>query len=81
MPTLKNPKYERFAQERAAGKNADASYMAAGYKGSQQQIGMVGDIRKPVTLHGTAESFCLNFGGAALPAGFTANYVVETIEY
>lgn len=31
---------------------------------------------KPVTLRGVAESFAFNLGGAALPAGFTANYQV-----
>ncbi len=56
-------------------------YPSGNLNAGGQQISMVGDLRKPLTLHGTAESFCLNFGGAALPAGFTANYVVETIEY
>lgn len=31
MPTLTNPKHERFAQELAKGRTADESYVAAGY--------------------------------------------------
>jgi hypothetical protein len=32
MPTLKNPRHERFAQLLASGKNATAAYELAGYK-------------------------------------------------
>ena len=32
MPTLRNPRHERFAQELATGKTADAAYVLAGYK-------------------------------------------------
>lgn len=32
MPALTNPRHERFAQELAKGKTADASYVEAGYK-------------------------------------------------
>src|SRR5580693_3160564 len=32
MPTLQNPRHERFAQELAIGKTADAAYVLAGYK-------------------------------------------------
>lgn len=32
MPVLKNPKHERFAQERAKGLDADAAYQKAGYR-------------------------------------------------
>ncbi len=35
MPTLKNPKHERFAQGLASGKSAAESYEAAGYKPSR----------------------------------------------
>lgn len=35
---------------------------------------------QPVTLHGVAEQFCLNFNGAALPAGFTSQYVISWTE-
>lgn len=35
MPTLKNPKHERFAQLLAQGKNASEAYVAAGYKGDR----------------------------------------------
>jgi phage terminase small subunit len=32
VPTLRNPRHERFAQELAAGKTADAAYVMAGYR-------------------------------------------------
>ena len=32
MPTLQNPRHERFAQELATGKTADAAYVLAGYR-------------------------------------------------
>ena len=32
MPTLRNPRHERFAQEFAAGNTADAAYVLAGYR-------------------------------------------------
>lgn len=32
MPILTNPRYERFAQELAAGKTADEAYVSAGFK-------------------------------------------------
>ena len=32
MPMLRNPRHERFAQELATGKTADAAYVLAGYK-------------------------------------------------
>ena len=32
MPTLHNPRHERFAQELAAGNTADAAYVLAGYQ-------------------------------------------------
>lgn len=32
MPTLRNRRHERFAQELAAGKTADAAYVLAGYR-------------------------------------------------
>ena len=31
MPTLQNPRHERFVRELATGKSADAAYVAAGY--------------------------------------------------
>ena len=31
MPTLQNPRHERFAQELATGQTADAAYVLAGY--------------------------------------------------
>lgn len=37
-------------------------------------------FNKPLTLHGSAESFCLNFNGAALPAGFTGQYLISWTE-
>lgn len=35
---------------------------------------------KPLTLHGANESLCLNFNGAALPGGFTSQYVFSWTE-
>jgi phage terminase small subunit len=32
MPTLRNPRHERFAQELATGQTADAAYVLAGYR-------------------------------------------------
>ena len=32
MSTLQNPRHERFAQELATGKSADAAYVLAGYR-------------------------------------------------
>ena len=32
MPTLQNPRHERFAEELATGKSADAAYVLAGYR-------------------------------------------------
>jgi len=32
IPTLRNPRRERFAQELATGKSADAAYVVAGYR-------------------------------------------------
>ena len=32
MPTLQNPRHERFAQDLATGKSADAAYVLAGYR-------------------------------------------------
>lgn len=39
------------------------------------------DFRQSITLRGTGESLAANFGGAALPAGFTANWLIEWVEY
>lgn len=35
MPVLKNPRYERFAQELAKGAKADAAFVAAGFKSNR----------------------------------------------
>ena len=35
MPALTNPRHERFAQELAKGKTADAAYVGAGYKANR----------------------------------------------
>jgi phage terminase small subunit len=35
MPTLQNPRHERFAQELATGKSADAAYVLAGYRANR----------------------------------------------
>jgi hypothetical protein len=42
---------------------------------------MVADLRKPIILRGVAQSFCVNFDGAALPAGFSAIWTIEWVEY
>lgn len=43
MPVLPNPKHERFAQELAKGKSADAAYVAAGYR---ENHGNAGALRR-----------------------------------
>jgi phage terminase small subunit len=35
MPTLQNPRHERFAQELATGKSADAAYALVGYRANR----------------------------------------------
>ena len=35
LPTLQNPRHERFAQELATGKSADAAYVLAGYRANR----------------------------------------------
>jgi phage terminase small subunit len=35
MPTLQNPRHERFAQELVIGKTADAAYVLAGYRANR----------------------------------------------
>lgn len=49
--------------------------------GSPASPTLVNDLRKPIILRGVAESLCLNLGGAAIPAGFTATWFVEWVEY
>lgn len=39
------------------------------------------DLRQGVVLRGVAEGIVINFAGAVLPGGFTANAFVEWIEY
>ena len=39
------------------------------------------DFRQAITLRGAGESLAANFGGLALPAGFTANWMLEWAEY
>lgn len=41
----------------------------------------ISDFRQGITLRGAGESLAINFGGAALPAGFTATYFVEWVEF
>ena len=45
MPTLQNPRHERFAQELAAGKTADAAYVLAGYKENRSNAATLGADR------------------------------------
>lgn len=40
-----------------------------------------GDYKGPIILRGAAESLCLNYGGAALTAGFTSIVGVEWVEF
>ena len=42
MPTLRNPRHERFAQELATGKSADAAYVLAGYKENRSNAARLG---------------------------------------
>jgi phage terminase small subunit len=51
MPTLKNPRHERFAQELATGKSADAAYVSAGYRANRSNAARLSanqDIQKRV---------------------------------
>lgn len=38
------------------------------------------DLRQPVILRGVGESLSVNLKGAAIPAGFVMNYIVEWVE-
>jgi phage terminase small subunit len=53
MPVLPNPKHERFAQELAKGKTADASYVIAGYNEHRSNAASLG--RKKHILARVAE--------------------------
>ena len=51
MPTLQNPRHERFAQELATGKSADAAYVVAGYRSNRSNAARLSankDIQKRV---------------------------------
>ena len=51
MPTLQNPRHERFAQELATGKTADAAYVLAGYRANRSNAARLSaghDIQKRV---------------------------------
>ena len=51
MPTLGNPRHERFAQELATGKTADAAYGLAGYRENRSNAARLSanqDIQKRV---------------------------------
>src|SRR5580700_2844986 len=51
MPTLQHPRHERFAQELAAGKTADAAYVLAGYRANRSNAARLSasrDIQKRV---------------------------------
>ena len=45
VPTLRNPRHERFAQELAAGQAADAAYVMAGYKENRSNAARLGADR------------------------------------
>jgi hypothetical protein len=51
VPTLRNPRHERFAQELATGKTADAAYVLASYKENRSNAARLNsnrDIQKRV---------------------------------
>jgi len=51
VPTLRNPRHERFAQELATGKTADAAYGLAGYRENRSNAARLSanqDIQKRV---------------------------------
>jgi phage terminase small subunit len=51
VPTLRNPRHERFAQKLAAGKTADAAYVLAGYRENRSNAARLNanrDIQKRV---------------------------------
>ena len=51
VPTLRNPRHERFAQELATGKSADAAYVLAGYRANRSNAARLSgsrDIQKRV---------------------------------
>jgi hypothetical protein len=51
VPTLRNPRHERFARELAAGKTADAAYVLAGYgenRNNAARLNASQDIQKRV---------------------------------
>ena len=51
MPTLRNPRHERFAQELATGNTADAAYVLAGYRANRSNAARLSasrDIQKRV---------------------------------
>jgi phage terminase small subunit len=51
VPTLRNPRHEKFAQELAAGKTADAAYVLAGYRENRSNAARLNanqDIQKRV---------------------------------
>ena len=45
MPTLRNSRHERFAQELATGKTGDAAYVLAGYKENRSNAARLGADR------------------------------------
>jgi hypothetical protein len=49
-------------------------------QGSGLQYGLL-DLRRPIVLHGAAESLCINYNGAALTPGFSATWGAEWVEY
>jgi phage terminase small subunit len=51
VPTLRNPRHERFAQELAAGNTADVAYVLAGYRENRSNAARLNasqDIQKRV---------------------------------
>jgi phage terminase small subunit len=51
VPILRNPRHEKFAQELATGKSADAAYVRAGYRANRSNAARLSanqDIQKRV---------------------------------
>lgn len=85
MPTLDNPKHERFAQELAKGKSAEEAHGVAGYKASRsgasqlkQNINISNRVAELLTeresIHGQATA------SAIKQTGLTKEWVIETLK-
>jgi phage terminase small subunit len=84
MPALRNPRHERFAQERASGKSGGEAYALAGYKPNRHNavrlnrdqtiVGRINELlaeREKITAQSTAQ--------AITAAGLTKTWVLERL--